>query len=123
MRGVFADQRKNVFFPFESCSMASEVCKHCRDDLAEIDEDLVAYIAGSMESAPLFNKCGLCGTRSINVLQDTIRRAKFLAISAAIIIAYGTWNSFMYSRAMQTQEDIPLPDVVERIGSVDKDIK
>ena len=81
--------------------MASEVCKQCRDDLAEIDEDLVAYIAGSVEPTPMFNKCGLCGTRSINVQPDTIRRAKFLAISAAIIITYGAWNSFMYSRAMQ----------------------
>jgi len=103
--------------------MASEVCKQCRDDLAEIDEDLVAYIAGSVEPSPMFNKCGLCGTRSINVQPDTIRRAKFLAISAAIIITYGAWNSFMYSRAMQAPEDIPLPDVAERIGSVDKDIK
>ena len=103
--------------------MASEICKRCRDDLAEFDEDLVAYIAGSMGSAPLFNRCGLCGTRSINVQQDTIRRAKFLAISAAIIIAYGAWNSLMYSKAMQAPEDIPLPDVVERIGSVDKDIR
>ncbi len=103
--------------------MASEVCKQCRDDLAEIDDDLVAYIAGNMESAPVFNKCGLCGTRSINVQQDTIRRAKFLAISAAIIIAYGAWNSFMFSRAMQAPEDIALPDVVERIGSVGKDMK
>lgn len=103
--------------------MASEVCKQCRDDLAEIDEDLVAYIAGSVEPTPVFNKCGLCGTRSINVQPETIRRAKFLAISAAIIIAYGAWNSFMYRRAMQAPEDIPLPDVAERIGSVDKDIK
>ena len=83
----------------------------------------MAYIAGSVEPTPMFNKCGLCGTRSINVQPDTIRRAKFLAISAAIIIAYGAWNSFMYSRATQAPEDIPLPDVAERIGSVDKDIK
>ncbi len=106
--------------------MASEVCKNCHDDLAEIDDGLAAYITDitdDMQAARLFNRCPLCRAKTINVQPATIRRARFLAISAAIIIAYGTWNSFMYSRAMQTQEDIPLPDVVERIGSVDKDIK
>ena len=107
----------------ESCFMASEVCKRCKDDLAEIDEGLVAYIAGDIKAAPLFNRCCLCGIRSINVQQTTIRRAKFLAISAAIIIAYGAWNSFMYREAMQVSEEISPLEAVERIGSVDKDIK
>ena len=103
--------------------MASEVCKRCKDDLAEIDEGLVAYIAGDIKAAPLFSRCCLCGIRSINVQQTTIRRAKFLAISAAIIIAYGAWNSFMYREAMQVSEEISPLEAVERIGSVDKDIK
>ncbi len=103
--------------------MTSEVCRSCKNDLAEIDDCLVAYIAGDMKAAPLFNRCCLCGIRSVNVQQTTIRRAKFLALSAAIIIAYGAWNSFIYREAMQTPEEIPLPEVVERIGSVNKDIK
>ena len=103
--------------------MASEVCKSCKDDLAEIDDCLVGYIAGDLKAAPLSNRCCLCGIRSINVQQATIRRAKFLTISAAIIIAYGAWNSFMYREAMQVAEEIPPPEVVERIGSVDKDMK
>ncbi len=103
--------------------MASEVCRSCKNDLAEIDDCLVAYIAGDMQAAPLFNRCCLCGIRSVNVQQTTIRRAKFLALSAAIIIAYGAWNSFIYREAMQSPEEVSLPEVVERIGSVNKDIK
>ena len=52
-----------------------------------------------------------------------VRRAKFLAISAAIIIAYGAWNSFIYRKAMIAPEEIKLPDVVERLGSIDKEMK
>ena len=103
--------------------MASTICKNCQDDLAEIDEDLAAYITEDMQTKYLFNRCPLCHRRSINVEPTTIRRAKFLAISAAIIIAYGAWNSFMYSKALNAPDEINLPDVVERLGSIDKEMK
>ncbi|HBU37978.1 MAG TPA: hypothetical protein DEB70_09255 [Planctomycetaceae bacterium] len=106
--------------------MASEVCKHCQDDLAEIDDGLAAYIMGVVDDiqvAPLINRCPLCRVKTINIPPATIRRARFLAISAAIIIAYGAWNSFMYREAMQKSEKVQLPEVTERIGSIDKDMK
>ena len=102
--------------------MASTICKNCQDDLAEIDEDLAAYITEDMQTEYLFNRCPLCRRRSVNVEPTTIRRAKFLAISAAIIIAYGAWNSFMYSKALNAPDEINLPDVVERLGSIDKEM-
>jgi hypothetical protein len=46
-----------------------------------------------------------------------------LAISAAIIIAYGAWNSALYREATKVSEETQLPEYAERIGSVDKDIK
>ena len=54
---------------------------------------------------------------------DYDQAGKFLAISAAIIIAYGAWNSFMYSKALNAPDEINLPDVVERLGSIDKEMK
>ena len=106
--------------------MASEVCKHCHDDLAEIDDGLAAYITDitdDMQAARLFNRCPLCRAKTINVQPATIRRARFLAISAAIIIAYGAWNSVMYREAMQRSENVQLPEAMERIGSINKDMK
>ena len=106
--------------------MASEVCKNCHDDLVEIDDGLAAYITDStddMQAAPLFNRCPLCRAKTINVQPATLRRARFLAISAAIIIAYGAWNSVMYREAMQRSENVQLPEAMERIGSINKDMK
>ncbi|HAO72228.1 MAG: hypothetical protein ISQ10_11300 [Planctomycetes bacterium] len=106
--------------------MASEVCKNCHDDLAEIDDGLAAYITDitdDMQAARLFNRCPLCRAKTINVQPATIRRARFLAISAAIIIAYGAWNSVMYREAMQRSENVQLPEAMERIGSINKDMK
>ena len=106
--------------------MASEVCKNCYDDLVEIDDGLAAYITDStdnMRAVPLFNRCPLCRSKTINVQPATIRRARFLAISAAIIIAYGAWYSVMYREAMQRSENVQLPAAMERIGSINKDMK
>ncbi len=106
--------------------MALEVCKNCHDDLAEIDDGLAVYITDitdDMQAAPLFNRCPLCRAKTINVQPATIRRARFLAISAAIIIAYGAWNSVMYREAMQRSENVQLPEAMERIGSINKDMK
>ena len=106
--------------------MASEVCKNCHDGLAEIDDGLAAYITDitdDMQAARLFNRCPLCRAKTINVQPATIRRARFLAISAAIIIAYGAWNSVMYREAMQRSENVQLPEAMERIGSINKDMK
>ena len=106
--------------------MASEVCKNCHDDLTEIDDGLAAYITDitdDMQAARLFNRCPLCRAKTINVQPATIRRARFLAISAAIIIAYGAWNSVMYREAMQRSENVQLPEAMERIGSINKDMK
>ncbi len=103
--------------------MASTICKNCQDDLAEIDEDLAAYITEDMQTEYLFNRCPLCRRQSVNVEPTTIRRTKFLAISAAIIIAYGAWNSFIYRKALDAPDESKLPDVVERLGSIDKEMK
>ena len=106
--------------------MASEVCNNCHDDLAEIDDGFAAYITDitdDIQAAPLFNRCPLCRAKTINVQPATIRRARFLAISAAIIIAYGAWNSVMYREAMQRSENVQLPEAMERIGSINKDMK
>jgi hypothetical protein len=53
----------------------------------------------------------------------TVRRVKFLAISAAIILAYGAWNSAMYQEATKVSDEVQLPEHAERIGSIEKDIK
>ena len=106
--------------------MVSELCKYCRDDLMEIDDELAGYIAESPEedARPAFlNRCPLCRAKSLNVQPATVRRVKFLAISAAIIIAYGAWNSAMYKEATKLGEEAQFPEHAERIGSIEKDIK
>ena len=106
--------------------MVSELCKYCRDDLMEIDDELAGYIAESPEedARPAFlNRCPLCRAKSLNIQPATVRRVKFLAISAAIIIAYGAWNSAMYKEATKLGEEAQLPEHAERIGSIEKDIK
>ena len=106
--------------------MVSELCKYCRDDLMEIDNELAGYIAESPEedACPAFlNRCPLCRAKSLNVQPATVRRVKFLAISAAIILAYGAWNSAMYQEATKVSDEVQLPEHAERIGSIEKDIK
>ncbi|MBT3212007.1 MAG: hypothetical protein HN345_08330 [Planctomycetaceae bacterium] len=106
--------------------MVSELCKYCRDDLMEIDDELAGYIAESPEedARPAFlNRCPLCRAKSLNIQPATVRRVKFLAISAAIIIAYGAWNSAMYKEATKLGEEAQFPEHAERIGSIEKDIK
>ena len=106
--------------------MVSELCGYCRNDLLEIDEELAQYIAESPEKdahSAFFNSCPLCRSRSFNVQPATVRRVKFLAISTAIIVAYGAWNSALFREATKISEEAQLPEYVERIGSVDKDIK
>ena len=106
--------------------MVSELCKYCRDDLMEIDNELAGYIAESPEedARPAFlNRCPLCRAKSLNIQPATVRRVKFLAISAAIIIAYGAWNSAMYKEATKLGEEAQFPEHAERIGSIEKDIK
>jgi hypothetical protein len=92
----------------------------------EIDDELAGYIAESPDEAarPAFlNSCPLCRSKSLSVQPATVRRVRFLAISAAIIIAYGAWNSALYREATKVSEETQLPEYAERIGSVDKDIK
>ena len=106
--------------------MVSELCKYCRDDLMEIDDELAGYIAESPEedARPAFlNRCPLCRAKSLNIQPATVRRVKFLAISAAIILAYGAWNSAMYQEATKVSDEVQLPEHAERIGSIEKDIK
>lgn len=106
--------------------MVSELCGYCRNDLLEIDDELAQYIAESPEKdahPAFFNSCPLCRSRSFNVKPVTVRRVKFLVISAAIILAYGAWNSAMYQEATKVSDEVQLPEHAERIGSIEKDIK
>jgi anti-sigma factor RsiW len=92
----------------------------------EINDDLAEYIAESSEEdarSAFFYSCPLCRGKSLNVEPATVRRIKFLAISAAIIIAYGAWNSAMYQKATKVSEEVQLPEHAERIGSIEKDLK
>ena len=92
----------------------------------EIDDELAGYIAESPDEAArpgFLNSCPLCRSKSLSVQPATVRRVRFLAISAAIIIAYGAWNSALYREATKVSEETQLPEYAERIGSVDKDIK
>ena len=92
----------------------------------EIDDELAGYIVESSDEAArpaFFNSCPLCRSKGLNVQPATVRRVRFLAISAAIIIAYGAWNSALYREATKVSEEAQLPEYAERIGSVDKDIK
>ena len=106
--------------------MVSELCGYCWNDLLEIDDELAQYIAESPEKdahLAFFNSCPLCRSMSFNVKPVTVRRVKFLAISAAIILAYGAWNSAMYQEATKVSDEVQLPEHAERIGSIEKDIK
>ena len=106
--------------------MVFELCGYCRNDLLEIDDELAQYIAESPEKdahSAFFNSCPLCRSRSFNMQPATVRRVKFLAISAAIILAYGAWNSALYREATKVSEEAQLSEYAERIGSIEKDIK
>ena len=92
----------------------------------EIDDELAGYIVESSDEAArpaFFNSCPLCRSKSLNVQPATVRRVRFLAISAAIIIAYGAWNSALYREATKVSEEAQLSEYAERIGSIEKDIK
>ena len=106
--------------------MVSELCGYCRNDLLEIDDELAQYIAESPEKdahSAFFNSCPLCRSNSFNVQPATVRRVKFLAISTAIILAYGAWNSAMYQAATKVSNEVQHPEHTERIGSITKDVK
>ena len=92
----------------------------------EIDDELAGYIVESSDEAarPAFlNSCPLCRSKSLSVQPATVRRVRFLAISAAIIIVYGAWNSALYREATKVSEEAQLSEYAERIGSIEKDIK
>ena len=92
----------------------------------EIDDELAGYIVESSDEAarPAFlNSCPLCRSKSLSMQPATVRRVRFLAISAAIIIAYGAWNSALYREATKVSEEAQLSEYAERIGSIEKDIK